>query len=91
MPKEGAAKDADILDKFCEEHGFCGWYYTSAKDNVNVEESAKYLVAKVGLQWQSQLNLVIYDLIDNTFLMSCLNLKTDTSETKDVRFGGVGQ
>ena len=47
MPKEGAAKDADILDKFCEEHGFCGWYYTSAKDNVNVEESAKYLVAKV--------------------------------------------
>ncbi|CAG2175550.1 unnamed protein product [Oppiella nova] len=56
MPKEGAANSADTLDKFCEENGFCGWYYTSAKDNVNVDESAKYLVAKI-LQRQKTLAL----------------------------------
>ena len=56
MPKEGAANNADVLDKFCEEHGFCGWYYTSAKDNVNVEEAAKYLVAKVRLLFTTLMN-----------------------------------
>ena len=47
MPREGAARNNELLDQFCEDHGFIGWFYCSAKDNVNVEESARYLVAKV--------------------------------------------
>ncbi|KAK2957141.1 putative GTP-binding protein ypt3 [Blattamonas nauphoetae] len=35
------------LDAFCRENGFVKWFETSAKDNINVEESATYLVKKI--------------------------------------------
>ena len=35
------------MDKFCEEKGFIGWYETSAKENINIEEASKFLVQKV--------------------------------------------
>lgn len=38
------------MDEYCKQHGFSGWYETSAKDNVNIEESAKALVSKVSLE-----------------------------------------
>jgi Ras-related protein Rab-32 len=37
--------DKEQLDAFCKEHGFTGWYETSAKNNVNIEEAVKGLVA----------------------------------------------
>ncbi|RWS26171.1 ras-related protein Rab-32-like isoform X1 [Leptotrombidium deliense] len=41
------AVNASSLDQFCEKHKFAGWFYTSAKDNVNVDESANFLIGKV--------------------------------------------
>ena len=35
------------LDSFCKEHGFVGWYETSAKSNHNVEEGVKGLVSNI--------------------------------------------
>lgn len=35
------------MDEYCKQNGFAGWFETSAKDNVNIEESAKTLVSKV--------------------------------------------
>ena len=35
------------MDEYCAKNGFAGWFETSAKDNVNIEESAKALVSKV--------------------------------------------
>lgn len=35
------------MDEYCSKNGFSGWFETSAKDNVNIEESAKALVSKV--------------------------------------------
>ncbi|XP_030055206.1 ras-related protein Rab-38 [Microcaecilia unicolor] len=32
------------MDQFCKENGFVGWYETSAKENVNIEEAARCLV-----------------------------------------------
>lgn len=35
------------LDDYVKEHGFAGWFETSAKANTNIEEAAKCLVNKI--------------------------------------------
>lgn len=35
------------MDEYVKEHGFAGWFETSAKDNINIEEAARALVNKV--------------------------------------------
>lgn len=35
------------LDKFCEERGFCGWFDTSAKLNINIDNAARFLVERI--------------------------------------------
>lgn len=37
----------DMLDDFCKEHGFTAWYETSAKNNTNIEDSVRGLVAAI--------------------------------------------
>lgn len=45
--KQGLVTMPAKMDEYCKQHGFAGWFETSAKDNVNIEESAKTLVSKV--------------------------------------------
>jgi len=47
LAKEGFARNAAQMDKYCEEHGFVGWEETSAKDNINIDKAAKFLVGKI--------------------------------------------
>jgi len=47
LAKEGFARNAAMMDKYCEEHGFVGWEETSAKDNINIDKAAKFLVGKI--------------------------------------------
>lgn len=35
------------MDEYCKEKGFAGWFETSAKENINIEEAARSLVNKV--------------------------------------------
>lgn len=35
------------MDQFCRDHGFVGWFETSAKDNLNISEAADYLVQHI--------------------------------------------
>jgi hypothetical protein len=35
------------LEKYCEEKGFIGFFETSAKDNLNIDEAMRLLVSKV--------------------------------------------
>merc|ERR1712137_108568 len=45
--KEGICQDRRQMDKFCEENGFIGWFETSAKSSVGIEDAAKCLVGKI--------------------------------------------
>uniref|UniRef100_A0A182J543 Ras-related protein Rab n=1 Tax=Anopheles atroparvus TaxID=41427 RepID=A0A182J543_ANOAO len=45
--KQGIVTTPAKLDEYVKEHGFAGWFETSAKENVNIEEAAKALVNKI--------------------------------------------
>lgn len=51
--KADLAKDAMIrntygqMEKFCQEKEFSGWFETSAKDNLNIDDACRFLVGKV--------------------------------------------
>ncbi|XP_055605911.1 uncharacterized protein LOC129754075 isoform X1 [Uranotaenia lowii] len=47
QPKQGMVTTPAKLDEYVKEHGFAGWFETSARDNINVEEAAKSLVTKI--------------------------------------------
>lgn len=47
MENQGNAGDPVKMDEYCKENHFAGWYETSAKENVNIDEAAKALVNKV--------------------------------------------
>lgn len=37
----------EALNWFCDRHGFAGWFETSAKQNINIDEASRFLVEKV--------------------------------------------
>lgn len=47
QPKEGLVNNPTRMDDFCKERGFTGWFETSAKENINIDEAARFLVNKI--------------------------------------------
>ncbi|XP_037035931.1 ras-related protein Rab-32 isoform X2 [Bradysia coprophila] len=45
--KQGMAATPDKMNEYVKEHGFAGWFETSAKENVHIEEAARALVNKI--------------------------------------------
>ncbi|CAH0724591.1 unnamed protein product, partial [Brenthis ino] len=45
--KEGIINSPAKMDEYCREKGFAGWFETSAKENINIEEAARSLVHKI--------------------------------------------
>lgn len=45
--KQGIVNNLAKMDEYVKEHGFAGWFETSAKENINIEEAARALVNKV--------------------------------------------
>ncbi|XP_069468462.1 ras-related protein Rab-38-like [Ambystoma mexicanum] len=41
---EGLGTDLPRLDHFCRDNGFSGWFETSAKENLNIEEAVGCLI-----------------------------------------------
>ncbi|XP_041704164.1 ras-related protein Rab-32 [Coregonus clupeaformis] len=41
---EGNKELSALMDNYCKEKGFLGWFETSAKDNLNVDEAGAFLV-----------------------------------------------
>lgn len=75
--KEGLVNSPAKMDEYCKEKNFAGWYETSAKENINIEEAAKFLVSKVRdysfAIFLFQLHLSFY-LANNSKLCNCLRL-----------------
>ena len=61
--------DSSKMDDYCEEKGFIGWFETSAKENINIDDAAKYLVQKVGLVTTTMNNITIHAMI--ALISSC--------------------
>ncbi|XP_043193350.1 EF-hand calcium-binding domain-containing protein 4B-like [Amphibalanus amphitrite] len=47
LPKEGIVTTPDKLTEWAKQHGFMGWFETSAKEYTGIEEAANFLVAKI--------------------------------------------
>ncbi|XP_059174795.1 ras-related protein Rab-32-like isoform X3 [Physella acuta] len=45
--KEGLVNNTSQMDEFCKEKGFIGWFETSAKENINIDEAGRFLVTKI--------------------------------------------
>lgn len=45
--KEGIVNSQAKMEEYCREKGFAGWFETSAKENINIEEAARSLVNKI--------------------------------------------
>jgi Ras-related protein Rab-32 len=41
------AYDDRFMNDYCQQQGFDSWFLTSAKDNINIDEAAKFLVSKI--------------------------------------------
>jgi len=47
LARDGWHKTPPQMDKYCEENSFIGWFETSAKENINIDKAAKFLVQKI--------------------------------------------
>ncbi|XP_034937458.1 ras-related protein Rab-32 isoform X1 [Chelonus insularis] len=45
--KEGLVNSPGKMDDYCKEKNFAGWFETSAKENINIEEAARFLVNRI--------------------------------------------
>lgn len=56
-PSDPMFQDTDSMESFCKEKGFAGYFFTSAKENINVEEAAQCLLAKIidNDKWRSSI------------------------------------
>lgn len=70
--KEGLVNNPTKIDEYCKEKNFAGWFETSAKENINIEEAARFLVNKVIFCGGNLVFFLREDMMDVTFLPSFL-------------------
>nr|XP_055053450.1 ras-related protein Rab-38 [Misgurnus anguillicaudatus] len=51
------------MDQFCQENGFVGWFETSAKENINIDEAAHCLVEHIIANEKDVLHAEVSDTI----------------------------
>ena len=61
----------------CKEHGFLAWFYTSAKENINIAESLQLLAENLLDNKNIDAETTIYEginVVDATVVSRCCNL-----------------
>ncbi|XP_018023046.1 ras-related protein Rab-32 isoform X2 [Hyalella azteca] len=62
QPKEGIVNSPARMDEYCRDSGYAGWFETSAKENINIDEAAKFLVNQIlSMEQNGQLASDSYD------------------------------
>ncbi|MBN3283476.1 RAB38 protein, partial [Polyodon spathula] len=63
------------MEQFCKDNGFVGWFETSAKDNVNIDEAAnclvKHIFANESDLMQSEVPETVSPQLNSTKISSC--------------------
>ncbi|XP_076359436.1 ras-related protein Rab-32-like isoform X3 [Tachypleus tridentatus] len=44
---EGISINCEVLTEFCKQHDILAWFFTSAKENIHIDEAIEYLVEKI--------------------------------------------
>ena len=80
---EGMFLDPAKMEEFCQDVGFAGYFATSAKDNVNVDEAASFLLGKIvdNDKWSSA-RLNQEDTVDSIDLMAYRNNMSLSNDKK---------
>ncbi|XP_076326379.1 ras-related protein Rab-32-like [Tachypleus tridentatus] len=78
MPKEGIVNIPSQMEQFCEDNGFIGWYLTSAKDNINIEDAVKCLVSNI----LSRQKTSVVESLNNNVLLDYHGHDHHVSESK---------
>lgn len=80
------------MDEYCKEKGFAGWFETSAKDNINIDDAAKFLVGTVNTLTNSSFKISFFAL---TFFVQILqndqwstSIKEEDSDKLDLNGKG---
>ncbi|CAF1035173.1 unnamed protein product [Adineta ricciae] len=47
LVRDDLADNAQQMNDYCQEKGFIKWFETSAKDNINIENSIKFLIDEI--------------------------------------------
>lgn len=64
LAKEGLVNNAQQMDEFCRAKGFANWFETSAKENINIETSARFLISEVIVEF---ICLIIIFIFSSSF------------------------
>jgi hypothetical protein len=62
LAKDGLAINAQEMDEFCKEKGFVKWFETSAKRNINIDTSTRFLISEVIIEISLLVSFLTFSL-----------------------------
>ncbi|RXG58233.1 hypothetical protein Avbf_16984 [Armadillidium vulgare] len=80
QPKEGVVSNASKMDDYCRERKFAGWFETSAKEDINIDEATKFLISKI-LNNEKE-GLMVEDYVDKDKFSIESEVKEESEEKK---------
>jgi hypothetical protein len=60
LNKDGVLISPEMMDEYCQEKGFDKWFETSAKENINIDTSIRYLINEVRFYFDINISLLIF-------------------------------